>query len=99
MLRATLRPASRPWVLRNEKGRYQKDTIGLRGGGVNDGEPLLEKVMENGKCLRPHPSLQKIRERFNHNISLLDETYKSLKPRTDYPVEMSPQLEELQEVS
>lgn len=82
----------------DEKGRYQKDTVGLRGDVVNDGEPLLEKVMENGKCLRPHPSLQKIRERFNHNISLLDETYKSLKPRTDYPVEMSPQLEELQGV-
>ena len=83
----------------NENGRYQKDMIGLRGDVVDGGEPLLEKVMENGKCLRPHPSLQMIRERFDHNMSLLDERYQSLKPQTRYPIEMSPQLEELQRVS
>ena len=59
-------------------------------------EPLLEKVMENGKILRPHPSLQSIRERFADGYAGLDEKYKPLQTDAVYPVEISDRLQAIQ---
>lgn len=80
----------------DKKGRYIGDVIGLRDETIENHSPLLEKAMENGKPLRPNPSLQIIRERFKSNFAFLDEKYKTLEGHASYPVKLSTRLEELQ---
>jgi nicotinate phosphoribosyltransferase len=83
---------------RSEKdGRFFEDVIGLQDETVEDGVPLLETVMENGKCMRPHPPLQVIRDRFKKNFSSLHERHKLLQDSTPYPVRISSRLQGLQE--
>jgi hypothetical protein len=52
--------------------------------------------MEDGKLLRPNPSLQNIRDRFKTNFALLDEKYKSIHDAVIYPVRLSRRLKHLQ---
>jgi nicotinate phosphoribosyltransferase len=78
-------------------GRYLEDIIGLRDDIVDQGTPLLKKVMENGEILQPHPPLQAIRESFKKNFALLDERYKSILEYNAYPVKLSKHLNMLQE--
>jgi nicotinate phosphoribosyltransferase len=78
-------------------GRYLEDIIGLRDDIVDQGTPLLKKVMENGEILQPHPSLQAIRESFKKNFALLDERYKAILEYNAYPVKLSKHLKILQE--
>jgi len=78
-------------------GMYTEDIIGLRDDIVADAEPLMKSVMENGRRLAPHPSLNTIREQFKNNFSRLDETIKS--GNTFFPVNLSPRLKKLQEQS
>jgi nicotinate phosphoribosyltransferase len=80
----------------NPNGCYLEDVIGVRDEKVSGGAPLLEKVMENGKLLRSNPSLQDVRDRFSKNFSLLDEKYKSIHDKVDYPVKLSKMLKDLQ---
>jgi nicotinate phosphoribosyltransferase len=78
-------------------GRYLEDIIGLRNDVVDQGTPLLKKVMENGEILQIHPSLQAIRESFKKNFALLDDRYKSILEYNAYPVKLSEHLNMLQE--
>ncbi|MBW2246483.1 MAG: nicotinate phosphoribosyltransferase [Deltaproteobacteria bacterium] len=78
-------------------GRYLEDIIGLRDDIVDQGTPLLKKVMENGEILQPYPQLQAIQESFKKNFSLLDERYKSILEYYAYPVKLSKHLKMLQE--
>lgn len=78
-------------------GRYLEDIIGLRDDFVDQGTPLLKKVMGNGEILQPHPSLQTIRESFKKNFALMDERYKSILEYMPYPVNLSEHLKMLQE--
>jgi len=80
----------------NPNGCYLEDVIGVRDEKVSGGAPLLEKVMENGKLLYPHPSLDVVRDRFKKNFSLLDDKYKSIHDKVDYPVKLSKMLKDLQ---
>jgi nicotinate phosphoribosyltransferase len=82
--------------IKNQKGYYIEDIIGVRDEHILGSEPLLEKVMENGKILHPHPALQEIRERFELNFSRLDEKYKSIHDAAVYPVKLNTRLQELQ---
>jgi nicotinate phosphoribosyltransferase len=77
-------------------GRYLEDIIGLRNDVVDQGTPLLKKVMENGEILQIHPSLQAIRESFKKNFALLDDRYKSILEYNAYPVKLSKHLKMLQ---
>ncbi len=81
----------------DQNGRYLKDIIGLKDEAVLETEPLLEKVMEDGKLLRPNPSLQAVRDRFKKKFSQLDEKYKSIHNIVTYSVKLSRGLQELQE--
>lgn len=81
---------------KDSQGRYIEDVIGIRGERISEGEPLLQKVMENGKCMHPHPILEDIRKRFEMNFSGLDEKYKSLHKTAIYPVKLSGRLKRLQ---
>ena len=78
-------------------GRYMEDIIGLRDDIVDQGTPLLKKVMENGELLQPHPPLQAIQKSFKKNFALLDDRYKSILEYNAYPVKLSKHLKMLQE--
>ncbi len=81
----------------DENGRYIEDIISLRDETISDGDPLLEKVMANGKLLRPNPPLQAIRDLLKRNYTLLDEKYKTIHETVIYPVKLSKGLKDLQE--
>jgi len=57
---------------------------------------LLEKVMENGRLLYPHPQLNMLQERFKENFAALDDGYKSIQDHRAYPVKLSARLQNLQ---
>jgi nicotinate phosphoribosyltransferase len=83
----------------DQKGRYTEDIIGLRDESIEGGRPLLEKVMADGKILRPPPSLQATQAKFKESFILLNDRYKSIKDHNAYPVKLSRRLEELQKTS
>ena len=83
----------------DQNGRYIEDIIGSRDEIIEQRKPLLEKVMENGKLLRPSPSIQDIRDRFKTKFSMLDEKYKSIHDTVIYPVRLSRRLKHLQKGS
>lgn len=78
-------------------GKLCGDTIALRGERLAGGEPLLEKVMEGGKILRPLPPLGEIRERFLREWERLPEPVKAIRNPPIYPVSLSARLAELRE--
>ena len=71
--------------------------MGLRAEIIQEGIPLLEKVMENGKRLQASPPLLELRQRFQKNFSRLDEKYKRIHEKHAYPVSLSPRLKKIQE--
>ena len=81
----------------DQDGSYLEDIIGQRDEIIAKGKPLLEKVMENGHLLRPHPQLQVLQEKFKENFALLDDGYKSIQDHKVYPVKLSTRLKNLQE--
>ena len=81
----------------DEKGMLEEDIIGLRDDVIDNGEPLLVRVMENGRCTRPHPALQEIQDRFKANFSRLPEEFKSVLKKRNFPVKLSERLKEVQQ--
>jgi len=81
----------------DKQGMYLEDILGIRDEKIDDMQPLLEKVMEDGKCIATNPSIQEIRNEFENNFSFLDEKYKSLQDTKIYPVNLSRRLLNLQE--
>jgi nicotinate phosphoribosyltransferase len=92
--KVTLPGRKQVFRFRDEKGYFVKDIIALEDEEIN-GEPLLVKVMENGKIVYDLPSLEEIRKRALENISKLHEKYKKLKGAARYPVKLSPKLRKL----
>jgi nicotinate phosphoribosyltransferase len=80
----------------DQNGRYLEDIIGQRDETITQGKPLLEKVMENGKSLRPHPQLQMLQDKFKENFAALDDRFKSIQDHKAYPVNLSTRLQNLQ---
>ncbi len=80
----------------DDDGRMARDVIALREEAVAGGRPLLEKVMEHGRILKPLPDLKKSREYFASQFALLPPEYKALEKPAAYPVHLSPGLEHLQ---
>jgi nicotinate phosphoribosyltransferase len=79
------------------QGRLKQDVIDVRGGPLNGGEPLLQKVMDHGKPQGTYPTLKEIRERLAAEFSRLDESFKAIRHPAPYPVELSPRLKQLHE--
>ncbi len=79
---------------KDKVGFFMKDIIALADERV-EGEPLLVKVMENGKLLVNLPSLQEIRDAAAENLSKLPEEYKALTNAPIYLVELSRNLQNL----
>ena len=79
------------------QGQFLEDVIGTRDETVEDASPLLEHVMQDGRLLRNHPSLEEIRERFRTNFQALDDKFKALQGNSSYTVTLSDRLKALQE--
>lgn len=81
------------------QGRFLEDIIGIRDETVEDARPLLEPVIQDGKLLSRHPSLEEIRERLRKSFAALDEKHKNLENPPVYPVKVSARLSALQEIT
>ena len=81
----------------DKQGFFKGDLIGLSEEEVDDSEPLLEIVMQDGKRLLPQEPLPKIQERFREEFRLLPEAYKDLEGNPNYPVNITPRLQALQD--
>ena len=75
--------------------RLAKDIIGLQDESIK-GQILLKPVMKNGKRLQPPESLEAIRQRFKYEFSRLGDDVKAIERPGQFPVEISPELENLQ---
>jgi nicotinate phosphoribosyltransferase len=94
--KATLAGAKQVFRSLDSDGRFQEDVIGLRDEQIEGAFPLLEKVMENGKCLKSSPPLQAIREKFIQEFFRLPEDIKSISDHKIYPVQLSERLQKTQ---
>jgi nicotinate phosphoribosyltransferase len=73
---------------------FKKDIIALADEKVS-GEPLLVKVIENGKLNYRQPSLNEIRAKASDSLSKLPAEFKTLTNAPLFPVEVSEKLQEL----
>jgi nicotinate phosphoribosyltransferase len=92
--KATLPGRKQVFRFKDKKGFFAKDAIALADEKM-EGEPLLVKVMENGKITHVLPSLSDIRAAASENLSKLPEKYKKLTGAPPYPVKLSQALEDL----
>jgi nicotinate phosphoribosyltransferase len=78
----------------DQQGQLQKDVIALRSENVAGAEPLLKKVMTEGKITVPLPSLEEIRSVFLSEFARLPEPIKAIRNPSHYLVEHSARLRE-----
>jgi nicotinate phosphoribosyltransferase len=76
--------------------RWTEDTVGIHGENL-EGEPLLSKLIENGRLILELPSLKESREYFLERFSKLPSEIKDICKKVEYPVKISPKLEKLYE--
>jgi len=79
------------WRRYGPDGRMAGDLLGLEGHD-SDGEPLIQPVMQDGRRLRPAPSLDDIRRHAKRQLELLPEPLRQLDPGTTYAVEVADEL-------
>jgi nicotinate phosphoribosyltransferase len=79
----------------DQNGKLSGDILGLRGETRSDAEPVLEKVMDNGRVIKS-PPLATARECCREEFSRLDDSIKALRDPATYPVEYSDALRALQ---
>lgn len=77
----------------NADGVFSSDVIGL--DNENPGEPLLEKVMERGKVVKPLPPLSEIQQHAMVQLSKLPSLLRDIRGSQPYNVAPSQQLEKL----
>ncbi len=92
--KVTLPGRKQVFRFKDSEGNFEKDMIALADEHV-EGEPLLRKVMENGKLIYDLPSLDEVRATASANLAKLPEKYKLLKAAPEYPVEISKNLDNL----
>ena len=78
----------------NDRLQLRQDVLSRRDEKLADSEPLLEKVMDNGRALKS-PPLTTSRERFLEEFYRLDDAVKDIRNPAAYPVEYSDALCEL----
>lgn len=80
--------------MRNRRGEFIKDILGLEKESIN-GKPLLIKVVDKGRIIYQPPSLGKVRRFAKNNLSRFPRELKEVNCRYEYPVVISPQLASL----
>jgi nicotinate phosphoribosyltransferase len=78
----------------NKKRQFQKDILALEDERLA-GQPLLVKVIENGKFIYSSPSLNEIRKKAGEDLYRLPEKYKRITNAAIYPVQISGRLKSL----
>ena len=76
-------------------GMFDRDVIGMEHEQPLGSTALLEEVMASGARTGSNPSLEEIRDRFDHGFGCLDQRFKSLTNAPHYTVATSPNLERL----
>ena len=79
--------------IHDKQGKLEKDIITLRSENIEGAEPLLNKVMTEGKISVPLPSLEEIRSVFLSEFAKLPEPIKAIRNSSRYLVEQSAKLE------
>ena len=82
------------WRRYDADGRMIGDLLGVEGD-VKEGEPLIQPVMQNGKRLRPAPSLDEIRQHAKRELQRLPAPLRALDPAMTYPVTVADELKAL----
>ncbi len=82
------------WRRYGADGRMIGDVL-AREGDTKEGEPLIELVMQDGRRLRPAPSLDDIRRHAKRELERLPQALRAIEPATTYPVEVADELKEL----
>jgi nicotinate phosphoribosyltransferase len=90
----TLPGRKQVYRVKNRIGFFEKDVVALADEKMQ-GEPLLVKVMDNGKVRYDFPSLNDIRAYAAETLSKLPDGYKALTDAPVYPVELSRNLQKL----
>jgi nicotinate phosphoribosyltransferase len=85
-------PGAKQVYRREVNGRHAGDTIALAREDRLAGEPLLARVVAEGKRLRPAPSLDSLRERAAREVAKLPEPVREIENPQTYPVERSSAL-------
>ena len=94
----TLPGRKQVYRFKNEEGFFEKDLIVLSDEKVNS-EPLLVKVMEQGKLIYGLPTINEIRAKAADNLSKLPAEFKALTNAPVYLVELSQKLQNLVETT
>ncbi len=92
--KATYPGRKKIYRLRDRKGNFMKDILALETERQK-GEPLLLKMIEKGRLLRPQPKMAQVRSFVKRQIDDLPAAYKKLKAEKVYPVIRSPGLKKL----
>ena len=74
--------------IRNGDGHMERDVITLEDE-VQEGEPLLEPIMREGRRVAPPSSIAEIRDRVRTVLSNLPPALRRLEPARRYRVEIS----------
>ena len=73
------------------RGRMAGDVISTETD-KQFGQPLIEKVMQGGRRIRPSPTLTEIRDRAARNLEQLPESLRRLEANASYPVKVADAL-------
>jgi len=92
--KVTLPGRKQVYRFKNEDGSFKKDRIVLSNEEASE-EPLLVKVMEQGKLIYSLPTINEIRDRAADNLSKLPIEYKVFTNAPIYLVELSQKLQNL----
>ncbi len=93
--KVTLPGRKQVWRTYDESGVMTGDTLSLETDS-GEGEPLVRRVMRDGRRLKPSPSLDDIRTRFTHNLKSLPSRLRKLESRPRrYPVDVGDPLRDL----
>jgi nicotinate phosphoribosyltransferase len=79
------------WRRYGTDGRMASDLISLESD-KEDGEPLIQLVMQGGRRIAPCPPLADIRVRAARDLERLPEDLRRLRQGASYPVEVAPSL-------
>lgn len=92
----TLPGAKQVFRYRDPGGAYLRDIIASASEAPKGAETLLGEVVREGKCLRPTPALEELRQRFRREFACLPERHKALTSPESYDVRISQELQNLQ---
>lgn len=81
--------------LRDRSGQFASDRIALADERLARGEPLLVRMMRNGRRIWPNAPLPESRERCRKHLLLLPERFRRIDRRVVFPVDYSSRLQRM----